>query len=324
MSENNTKTPPKKKTKVNKKIKVAIFCLTAIVIFYFGANFLKGIDIFGKKSYYYAVFEDIGPLSPSSTVTLNGYKVGKITKIDLQNDNPVKICVEIFINEDVSIPEDSYFEVIKKDILSTAVMDIRMGSSKTMAQNKDTLTAIIADDKLNSILNNIDGTLVSVNTIAEKVSKDLVEDGGLDKIKNAIDKFENTMDNIDDLVEEKKPEINRMIENITIFSNTLKKISPDLDMLIDNFNDLGDTAKIKVATLLTQVEATMEQVNTFIYKLNNGDGNVDQLLNDKTLYNNITSASQNLDKLLIDLKENPGRYIHISVFGNKDKKDKNK
>lgn len=325
MSEENKTTSPKKNRKISRNVKVALFCIAAIIVFYFGANFLKGIDIFGKRSYYYAVFDDVGPLSPSSMVTLNGYKIGKITKIDLMSDNPVKICVEIFVNEDVTIPEDSYFEVIKKDILSTAVMDVKMGSSKKAAQNRDTLPAIIAEDKLSSIFENIDGTLVSVKNIAGEISLNLVENGGIEKLNQSIENFRSMMGNVDTLILEKTPEIKKMIANLTVFSETLKKASPDLELLVDNFNDLSDTAKIKIASLINQTENTLEAVNVFMAKLNAGEGNVSKLLNDPMLYDNLTSSTRNLDQLLIDLKENPGRYVHISVFGNKNKdKDKKK
>ncbi|MDR2979085.1 MAG: MlaD family protein [Bacteroidales bacterium] len=326
MSKNNTDTTPQKKPKkVNKKIKVALFCIAALIVFYFGANFLKGIDIFGKRSYYYAVFDDIGTLSPSSIVTLNGYKIGKVNKINLLNNNPVKICAEILIMENVNIPKDSYFEVVKKDILSNAVVDVKLGTSKTIAQSRDTLVAIVGGDMFSSLLDNLGGTLASVQSIATELSTNLVDNGGIEKLNNSIAKFESTMSNIDQIVAENGAEIKYMITSLTLFSQKLKEASPKLELLVDNFNDLTDTVKIEIATLVNQTGQTLEAVNTFMSMLNNPDGNVGKLLNDNTLYNNLNAATDNLDKLLIDLKANPGRYIHISVFGgNKDKKDKNK
>lgn len=323
MTETNTGSSPKKAKKMTKNVKVGLFCIAAVIVFYFGANFLKGIDIFGKKSYYYAVFEDVGPLSPSSMVTLNGYKIGKITGINLMSDNPVKICVEIFVNENVKIPKDSYFEVIKKDILSSAVMDVKMGTSSTFANNRDTLPAVIATDKLASIFENIDGTMSSVKTIATELSTNLVDNGGIAKLNNSLAKLETAIVEVNDIVADKGPEIKRIISDIAVFSTSLKKAAPELEHLVANFNELGDTAKIKIATVLNQAETTMNGVNAFMTMLNNNDGNVGKLLNDNTLYNNLATTTDNLNKLLVDLKENPGRYIHISVFGNKEKKNKN-
>lgn len=100
-----------------KSIKVALFFIAAALIFYLGSIFLKGINVFGKRNYYYAVFEDVGALHESTNVTLNGFEIGKVTDIKLLSSNPVRICAEILITEDLDIPKDSQFEVAQKDVL---------------------------------------------------------------------------------------------------------------------------------------------------------------------------------------------------------------
>jgi len=93
------------------KLKVGIFCIAAVVIFYLGACFFKGISAFGKKTYYYAVFENTGGLQESNAVMLNGYKIGQVTKVSLLSDNPVRLCAELMITEPVNIPKDSKVQV---------------------------------------------------------------------------------------------------------------------------------------------------------------------------------------------------------------------
>ena len=43
------------------------------------------------------------------------------------------------------------------------------------------------------------------------------------------------------------------------------------------------------------------------------------LINNDSLYKKLEKSSADLDKLIIDLRVNPERYMHFSVFGRKDR-----
>src|SRR5574344_374633 len=89
------------------KVKVALMCIAAIIIFYVGANFLKGSELFSNKTYYYAIFENSNRMQVGNPVYVNGYKIGKVTQMHLQPDTAIKICVEILVTEELDIPKDS-------------------------------------------------------------------------------------------------------------------------------------------------------------------------------------------------------------------------
>ena len=71
---------------------------------------------------------------------------------------------------------------------------------------------------------------------------------------------------------------------------------------------------------INQTKNTMASLNEVVMKINKGEGSLGLLVNDKKMYDNLQSSAASLDKLLIDLKANPKRYLHFSVFGKKEKK----
>lgn len=306
---------PEKKRDM-KMIRVALFCIAAVIIFYLGANFLKGVDVFGKKVYYYTVFDNLGGLTDGSPVMINGYKIGKITNINLLSDAPVKICAEIFVNEDVKIPKDSYFEVASKDILGGMVVNVIMGQSAEMARNKDTLSSHIAEDGLGAVFAKLDGVLSSVDTL-------LSMEGGGGHLKKSLANLESISSNFDLLIAENRLPINKMVEDLSVFTHTLKEAKPTLEQILGNFDDIADSlAKADIAKVIVDARRTLLDINEVVEKIKSGNGDISKLLNDDAIYTNLENSTNSLNLLLTDIKQNPGRYVHISLFNRKSKEER--
>jgi phospholipid/cholesterol/gamma-HCH transport system substrate-binding protein len=90
--------------------------------------------------------------------------------------------------------------------------------------------------------------------------------------------------------------------------------------LVAKMNQVADTVNnLEMEALMTSTKQTIDELGETIRQINEGDGNLNRLLKDDELYNNMNKTMQDLDKLFIDMQENPKRYVHFSVFGKKDK-----
>jgi phospholipid/cholesterol/gamma-HCH transport system substrate-binding protein len=100
-----------------------------------------------------------------------------------------------------------------------------------------------------------------------------------------------------------------MADNSEALENTMANLS-SITSSVDSA-DLGKT--------LLKLDSTLASTNAIMAKVNNSEGSAGLIVNDSSLYLNLASATASLDSLLVDLKENPKRYVQFSLFGGKDK-----
>lgn len=312
------------KQKSAKAIKVAIFCISALVVFYIGANYLKGAEIFSNKKYLYALFDDAGGLPTGTAVYVNGYKIGKVMEVKLTKDTPAKVCAEIVITEEIKIPIDSQFELGSKDLLGGLVINLKMGNDTKMTKDKDTLISVFMPaltDGLDEIKDKLGSIMTSIDTVAIALKEIMYSENGTSSLQNIFANLESTTNDLNLILSQNKNKFGKIVINLDEFSQTLKSESPKLKAIIDNFDKISsDIAKEDLAKVILNANQTIAELQQVIAKINKGEGDLGKLLNDEVLYKNLSESTDNLNKLLLDIKENPGRYIHVSVFGKKNKK----
>ena len=318
------KNKPAKQSERNvKSVKVAIFCILAIVILYFGSNFLKGIDSFSKKEFYYSVFDNSGGLHSGAVVYLKGYPIGKVTKVKLMSYDPVQILAEYLINEGIIIPKDSRFDVMSKDMLGGIIVRLELGTGLQIASPGDTLACGIVPqitDGLESVKDQIINILTSVDTIAVSLKDVLNKQNGAEKLAQSLANIESITRSLDQILANNKANFGKMVTEFTKFSETLTDVSPDLKRVIANFDQIADSlAKANVAEVIVNANHAILQLEEVVKKVNTGDGDVAKLLNEDVLYKNLGSTLQSLNELITDIKKNPKRYINVTVFGKKEK-----
>ena len=318
------KNKPSKHSERNaKSIKVAVFCILAIVVLYFGANFLKGVDSFSKKEFYYSVYDNSGGLHVGAMIYLHGYPVGKVTKVKLVSNNPVRILAEYLITEEIIIPKDSRFEVMSKDLLGGIIVRLELGEDTHFAKSGDTLACGIVPqltDGLDNMKDQIISIIASVDTIAVSLKDVLSRQNGAEKLAQTLNNIESMTASLDAIIANNKANIGKIVTEFTKFSETLAEVSPELKHIVENFDQIADEiARANVAEVIVNVNNAILQVEEVIRKINTGDGNAAKLLNDDILYNNLGNTLKSLDELVIDIRENPKRYINVTVFGKKEK-----
>lgn len=310
-----------------KNMKVAIFVIVAILIFYLGANFLKGMNVFSHKTYYYAVFDDIGALHESTNVCVNGYPIGKVTKISLLSSNPMRICAQILITEDIDIPADSKFEVAQKDILGGMVVNVIMGKSSVMAHNRDTLACGLAAgmfDGIDDMKAQLQSVLASVDTIGGTIKTAFLpydnENGAL-MIKGMLVNLESSTNHLNQILANNENKVTDIVTKLDQLSTTLSNAGPQLDAIINNLDHISDSiAQSNIRVLVNDAQKTITNLDAITTKLEKGEGTAGQLIQNEVLYDNVNKTVESLNSLLQDLKAHPSRYINVSVFG----KNKNK
>ena len=302
--------------KYSREVKTALLAIIAIVILIFGYSFLKGENLLDNSRTFYAVYDDVEGLSPSSEVTINGLKVGTITSIDFL-DNSGDLLVTFTVKNDFPFSKSSEAMIYGGSIIggkSLAIVpkyDSEIGVAKsgdTLQGDKEEGIMELVNDRLTPLQEKLENTIVSADSMLTAITQ-ILDDSTRNNIRG-------TFKNLDATVSSFKVTADELQGIVKGNSEKLDRTFTNLDEMSGNFNKFSDTLSTmnisKITNDLEKVIADFEDVSN---KLNNGDGTAARLINDDAVYNNLDRATKQLEELLQDVKLNPKRYVHFSVFG---------
>ena len=298
--------------KITKEIKIALVAIVSIVLLFFGMNFLKGMTLFSNGDSYYITFKDISGLSSSSPIFANGYRVGVVKDVSFDYENNGDGVVEFMVDDDLQIPRGSTAEIVS-DLMGNVKMNLLLADNpRDFVAMGDTIMGVINSGMLGK-------------------AKDMIP-----VIEKMLPKLDSILANINMLLSD--PNIGRTLgnvqkttENLTVTTQQLNALMANVNKdvpglmgkasgLLDNANNLtANLAAVDVASTVAKVDQTLANVQQLTSKLNNNKGTLGLLMNDETLYNNLTNTVLSADSLLNNLREHPKRYVHFSLFGKKDK-----
>lgn len=305
--------------KFSKEVKTGILAIVAIALLVVGYNFLKGKNVFKDERIFYAVYNDVEGLGMSSAVTVNGLKVGSVQDIAIDNTNG-QLTVKFNVERKFPFSKKSIARIYGGGIIGgKSIAIIPEWDNGPMAESGDTLNSDIEEGimelvnerlsplqgKIESATVSADSLLTSLNDVLDSKTKQNLRQA-IDNINQATGSFKNTSQEIEMLLVDNREKINRSMTN--------------LDKGAENFATLSDSlVQLQVGKLVNDVEEAIAGFKEISDKLNSNEGSVGKLINDEALYNNLEGATRQLEQLLQDIKLNPKRYVHFSVFGKKNK-----
>ncbi|WP_426667587.1 MlaD family protein [Mucilaginibacter sp. McL0603] len=311
--------------KVSNETKIGLLTVIAITILILGYSYLKGNDIFSGSDKFYAIYNSVEGLSVSKPVLVNGFQIGRVSKMELQPDG--RTIVEFKVEPKYKVPNNTLAKLESADLLGSKVIVFEMGNSKVYAESDDTLKADVQGSlaeslqpiqkKAEDLITKMDSSLAAINKILNPQFQKNIDRSFL-SIANSLQTLEGTTKKIDNLVGSQTVRINGIMANAEDVSGNLKTSTSHLDAIATNFETFSnDLSHSNIKQTMDNANKAVADLQASISKINNGHGSLGLLMNDDKLYKNLTDASDNMNKLLIDLKAHPKRYVHFSVFGGK-------
>ena len=307
--------------KFTKEVGVGILVILGTLMSIFSYNYLKGINLFENTRTFKIVYAKVDGLSPSNPVTLNGYKIGKVQKINFNPNDTKELIVDVIIENDVKFSKTSKAELYETGLIGgKAIAIIPDYDNNVIAKSGDYLIGIVKPgltDLVNQIMPQIQLQLEAVMQKAEIVLSNvnsLFDEKTKESLKSSIDEFgsltnslSETSENINDFIKDNSPNLTTTINNLNATSLKMKDVSNSI-------------SEVDLNLILTNLDSTISNLNKITNKLNQGEGTVGKLLYDDRLFKNLDDATKNLEELIEDIKLNPKRYVHFSIFGKKSDK----
>ncbi|MFN3404765.1 MAG: MlaD family protein [Cytophagaceae bacterium] len=294
---------------LSKEVKVGLLALVAGVVLYVGFNFLKGVDFFSPTKKYYVVYKEVDGLTVSNPVTLHGLAVGRVSRMELLTTRDNLILVELQVDEELQIGDSTLAFISNTDLLGGKSVDLRIGRNSRVFESGDTLIGMkeksLTDrlgEKALPIMANLDSTVIKMNKI-------FGDELGT-SISNTLHNFELASHNLKSIMETNKTNIATITGNLAALSVSLKETERELKPLLAKMNSVADSLNdMKLKETVSNANAAMANLNKITDKINQGQGSLGALVNDKAFINNLNTAISNMNKLVVDLKYNPRHYF---------------
>ena len=295
-----------------KEVRIALVAIVGLVVLYFGMNFLKGMSLFANDHTYYVKFKDISGLSASNPIFADGYQVGVVKDIVYDYETNGDVVVKFDVNNTMRIPKGSSAEIVS-DLMGNVKMNLLLANNpRERVEPGDTIIGAInggAMGKLAAMLPTFERMLPKLDSIVSSLNAILADPA----IRQLLANVQTITSNLTVTTRELNTMMSGLNRNVPTMMCKANNVLDNTERLTANL------AAVDVAGTMAKVDETLAEVGAFTAKLNSNDGSLGLLMNDPSLYYNLTSTMGSADSLLIDLRQHPKRYVHFSLFGKKDK-----
>lgn len=309
--------------KLSREIKTAILIIGCIIIFIFGFNYLKGTSLLSNEKTIHALYDEVEGLVVGANVTIRGLNVGKVKIIDF-NDDFAKIKVTFSIRDDLNFSNKSVAQLYEAGLIGgKAIAIIPKYDTSNIIKNGDILFSEIkpgltelVNQQIAPLQDKIEGLLTSADSLFAGISN-VMNYETQNNLKMTLEGLASTIENVNILSSNINDILNANEKELKSTINNLSKISGNLNKITDSLKQMPLSSTVK------NFEDTSLHLKEIIERLNSGEGSAGMILNDNKLYDNLVNSSEALEALLSDLKSNPKKYVHFSIFGRKEKNNDN-
>lgn len=318
--------------KISNETKVGALTAIAITLLILGFNFLKGKTLFKTGNFIYAKYADTKGIMVSNGVFINGFQVGSVYDIENADANLSAIVVAIKLKDNYNIPRNSVAS-IKENPLGNASINISLGDAATYVKSGDTIltsssAGLLGDvmnklgpvgDQIKATVGSLDSVLKNINTIFDPATKNNLQEV-IANINKTTASLVVSSASIQSMLNQQTGAITASMNNVNSFTKNLADNNEKVTRMISNVEKTTENlSKADIDGTVAQLKTSIETLNSILAKASSTDGSLGKLLNDKTLYDNLSNTVRSANILMDDLRVHPKRYVNISVFGKKDK-----
>jgi phospholipid/cholesterol/gamma-HCH transport system substrate-binding protein len=283
---------------------------------------LKGQNLLEPASrVFYIEYDNIQGLNKASTVSINGLQVGKVSEITFNTDTVKKgkLVVEIALDNNFEFSKNSVAKIYSTSIIGGESLAIIPSYDGEIAVSGDYLIGEVESDiftsvektlnplktKIERVIIGADSLLIALNDVLDIESRDSFK-RTIVGLESTVGSMTTTIESFNNIVDASKADIDLTLQNTKRITENISKVSDTLASV-----DFGQTVRT--------LQITLENVNGLLVNIENGKGSLGKLATDDAMYENLTNASKELEELLKEMKLNPKRFVHFSLFGKKAK-----
>ncbi len=307
---------------IYKETKIGIIAIIIIAFFIWGYSFLKGKNLLSTADTYYAVYENIDGLEEASPVYISGFKIGIVESLKLHPKKKDLIVVRFSLEEKVDIPVNTKAIIYPASLIAGKAIKLELSNNKELHSNNDTLIGILEKDLVSSLSDELIPVKNKIEDLVESIDAILIvfDEKRKENIQNSLQNIDDITSELNYMLDSDKSKINKILSNVESITSNLRNHNEQISNILENFSSISDSLdQANIKSTIVNANKTLAEFSEISQKINRGEGTVGMLINNDSLYNNLNNLAADLDSLIVDLNENPKKYVHFSLFGKKDK-----
>lgn len=305
-----------------REFKVGLFVVVMAAVLYIGFNYLRGLNVFSPLNTYYVKYQNVSGLNKGDRIILNGLDVGSVIERKFSNDQYNEILVTLAIDKTINLTDSTYARLAKPDFLGGIEVQLILKPGGTrILEMGDTLngevdggiTELLTQEGI-SAANQLTALVNRINDVLEPFANKS------DTIGAAIDNFKTLSDGLittnimaQETLEQFKLQMEYVTDSLVVAMGGVKPLLAEYQQLGEKLN------AVDLESRLVKMDSVLSGTERFLARLNSDDGTLGKLMTNDSLYNTLTQTMSDLDSLMIDLRYNPKRYMHFSIFGRKNR-----
>lgn len=307
----------------------AVIGVVILFIAFVGFNYLKGFPIFSNNNSYYIYYERIDGLNTANPVLINGYKIGKVSGIELMPHENCSLKVNIKISKKYKLPKGTIAKIESTDLLGSKGISLEYGPDNNNyvsdgEELKGSIEQSLKDQvsvQMLPVKHKAEDLMLEMSNVMEIISEVFNENtrkyliNSISRLSSTIVHLDNAITNVDLLIETEGPKVSSIVANINGITETIRTNKNELENIIKNVSYFSDTlAKLNIKSTIDNANVILSNIDEIVYKINHGNGSIGELINNRKLLNDLENTVNSLNLLLEDIKSNPKKYVHFSLI----------
>lgn len=313
---------------IKREVKLALTAIAAVIILIWGINFLKAKALFDRNNVFYGVYDRVDGLKISSSVIYRGYSVGQVSAISFVGERFDKVLVQFTVGKKLEIPSNSIAAIQSADLMGSKAINLIPGDAMTDAQSGDTLQTQLElglveqlNKQLEPLKKKAENVMISLDTVLMALQEIFSEEGNgnlqgsLKSVGRTLNNVEQASGTLNSMLGTEAGRISNILKNINSITSNLENSNSDITRSLDNITTISDSLRaVNLNRSIHYLNHVLAQTDSIVTKINRGKGTLGGVVNDEELYYNLAAVSENLNKLLIEFRQNPKRFVNLSVF----------
>lgn len=312
---------------LSRELKVGLLALVATALLLWGLSYLKGSSVFERTFTLVAIYDHVQGLTEGDKVSINGYAVGTVKTMSLDGKSG-KVKVTLELQKGVQVPVDSRAVIRSSGLIGSMAVDLQRGLSTAYLASGDTLAdslEIALMDRLASeiapVKQKIELLLDELTAVSRSVRVAVGDSAQLRRMVGNVELSTRHLASITRRVDGTLVHVDTVARNLSAVTGTIRQNDKAISRILTNTATVTDSLAASMGDLrgtLASTRTTLESIDSVMKKVRNGQGNIGKLMHDEQLYTNLTKSAESLDKLLIDLRQKPGKFLTVAIFGRKN------